>query len=612
MSLTTRLAIYDPQLLTEDDFLRGFIARRPCLERQGRHILNNINATLTRHRLIIGQRGMGKTALLRRVAIAVRDNKALHQHWIPLSFREEQYNIAQLQQLWANCADALSDWCEDQQDRDSMDQLRRACDAAEPLWPVIQAVADKHQRRLLLLVDNLQLILDNLSDADQWAWRDALQARNGPMLLACSPTLPSQLTDRDGAFYEFFSLETLRELTAAELHSHLRTLADNRGDAGHRVHTQLDQHPQRVDVLHTLCGGSPRTLTLIYHVLEQLPDQPTPGIAQVLEAVLEHATPLYKARTEALSPQQRRIVDAIGLHWDPTHSSAIHQATGLAPSNISPQIKRLEEDGLIDKVPLDGKRKGYQLVERSYATWYLMRHGNRRTRKRLHALAEFLEHYHSTQALAPHARQLLTHGSTPEAIRNAEHAYRDALDAHPKDANTWDALGNLHMDCLKDATAARDAWQTAINADPKTPSPHKNRAWADLLAGDPSAAITALTTLTLPPLTHTLLQAGIAVANGNPGEATEHLRAPLTTPDPALWRTDREDLLRLTRLFKHHHFDPYYLDWLHDQDLHLSAAPYVAAVRAFYLPGNSLRTQCPEIRHTAEPMVQWLENGQLD
>src|ERR1019366_3880913 len=67
--------------------------------------------------LIIGQRGLGKTTLLRRLAFAVEDDPALAAAWMPLVFPEEQYNVAGLGDFWLNCVDALSDALDRTSDR---------------------------------------------------------------------------------------------------------------------------------------------------------------------------------------------------------------------------------------------------------------------------------------------------------------------------------------------------------------------------------------------------------------------------------------------------------------------------------------------------------------
>ncbi|MCG8632417.1 MAG: NACHT domain-containing protein, partial [Desulfobacterales bacterium] len=195
---TLRLAIYDPLQLDEQDFLNTFVARHTVLKRLKYHIRENIEKPVLEHRLIFGQRGMGKTSLLRRLALGVRDDRTLAAHWIPLNFREEQYNIGKLDHFWQNCADVLADWCEKQGDIESADDLDKVIFSGENIYGTIRATAEKYSRRLLLLVDNLNLILDSLPVEDQWSLREKLQAKDAPLMIACTPSHVPQLADREG------------------------------------------------------------------------------------------------------------------------------------------------------------------------------------------------------------------------------------------------------------------------------------------------------------------------------------------------------------------------------------------------------------------------------
>ncbi|MFM7867678.1 MAG: hypothetical protein ACKPHU_25980, partial [Planctomycetaceae bacterium] len=72
------------------------------------------------HHLLVGQRGMGKTTLLLRIAAALR-TAPLRDRFIPLSFAKEQYTIDRLSQFWLNCIDSLADSC-DREGRDDQAQ----------------------------------------------------------------------------------------------------------------------------------------------------------------------------------------------------------------------------------------------------------------------------------------------------------------------------------------------------------------------------------------------------------------------------------------------------------------------------------------------------------
>src|ERR1039458_8725612 len=81
------VAVYNPALLKKEDLIRGFVARQPLLERLLDDLRREAPGSTPQHHLIIGQRGLGKTTLLRRLAFAVEDDPAPAAAWMPLVFQ---------------------------------------------------------------------------------------------------------------------------------------------------------------------------------------------------------------------------------------------------------------------------------------------------------------------------------------------------------------------------------------------------------------------------------------------------------------------------------------------------------------------------------------------
>jgi Flp pilus assembly protein TadD len=395
------IAYYEPRRLKEKDFLASFIAREELLD----FLLNQLRQCAdgdARHRLILGQRGMGKTSLLRRLQIGIRDHPELTGKLLPLTFREEQYNVRSLDRFWRNCGEALAEWLETSGDQTAADQLDK--DLQDPIWNKPDSAAEAFAsrvsatgRRPVLLVDNLDLILNALPDQQRWQLRRILQAPGGPIMYGAATQPPQQLGDPNAAFYDFFRWDFLEALTEAEMMTCIRRLAAANPATSASVVAVLEHTPERLRVLHTLTGGNPRILALLYGLLERADSD---SVHTDLEGLLDQVTPLYKARVEDLrSDLQRAVFDAIALHWDPITTHDLSLATGVEVTSLSPQIARLRDFGLIEEVPTSGARAGYQLGERFFNVWYLMRHGTRRTRQRMRWLTGFLETFYSGDEL---------------------------------------------------------------------------------------------------------------------------------------------------------------------------------------------------------------------
>ena len=137
----------------------------------------------------------------------------------------------------------------------------------------------------------------------------------------------------------------------------------------------MRQNPGRIAALHQLTGGNPRTTVLLFHLYAE---DFAPTVFGDLEQLLDRVTPLYKARFEELSPQMQVVAGAMANHWDPIAARQLAEATGLVPNQVSPQLDRLQKLGWVEEVELFGTaRAGYQIAERFFNVWFLMRRAHR-------------------------------------------------------------------------------------------------------------------------------------------------------------------------------------------------------------------------------------------
>jgi tetratricopeptide (TPR) repeat protein len=430
------VAVYNPDLLSKTELISYFVARRPLLDR----LLGDLRREATpQHRLIIGQRGMGKTTLLRRLRYGIEDDPELSRRWLPLTFPEEQYDVVRLSDLYLNCIDALGDTLEEMGRHAEAEALDGAVEAlpdrAEPerarqALEILLGAARRLDRGLVLLIDNIELVFERLKE-HQWTLRELLSVEQRLLLVGASASMLEATYVYKEPFYDFFLVHELKGLNEGEMRDVLRNLAQlGKTPAVERV---LDEDPARIRTLHVLSGGNPRTLVLLYGVLAQ----GTEGdVRSDLERLLDQCTPLYKARFEALPAQMQQIVDAMAIHWDPISAGELAAQVRLEAKAVSSQLNRLADQGLIEKVEYHPAGKlGYQVAERFFNIWYLMR-ASRRVRRRLVWLVEFLKLFYGREHLAPHARRHLraeTGADANSRVRHAEYslALAEAVEERP-------------------------------------------------------------------------------------------------------------------------------------------------------------------------------------
>jgi hypothetical protein len=398
-------AIYNPHLLNKEELIGLFAARRKLLDQLLEDLSRCRPGEAPQHHLLVGLRGMGKTMLLRRLHFAVEDDPELAETWLPLAFPEEQYNVGRLSDLWLNCIDALGDVLERlghgaeaerlDADLEALLDLEEERRARETL-ALLLATAGGLERRLVLLIDNIDLIFERIPD-QAWTLREVLSEEPAILLIGASARALESSYKYDQPFYDFFQIHELGGLNLEETTEVLRRYAERwRNEAVLKI---VREQPERIRTLHTLTGGNPRTLALLYNILGRGLDG---DVRTDLESLLDLCTPPYKARLEALPTQRQRVLHALAVHWHPASAAAVAGELRLDVNATSSQLSRLVKDGLVEAVPYDPQTKtGFQLADRFFNIWYLMR-ATRRARRRLIWLVEFLKMFYSQEIICSH------------------------------------------------------------------------------------------------------------------------------------------------------------------------------------------------------------------
>lgn len=388
--------LYNPALLSREDLRSLFVARHA--ERD--EILGHLRAagSSPQHSLVLGERGMGKTTLLLRLAHSVEEEPDLFRQWLAVRFDEEQYNIGELADFWLNCLEKIGEDTGDTKPLEIVDRLIREYpdrdksqkEKNDPLEEAaflrLRQYAVQHERRLLLLVDNLDLLLARLDPKlEAHRLREVLQQETWLMLVGASTRPILETFNYYSPFYDLFRVIPLAPLSFEETLDFLKKL----GACFHREKDTADVIEQRredLSILHTLMGGNLRTITLLF---SNLHEDPSAELEFLLERLLDQYTSSYKDSIEALPPQGQRVFDALARSWNPATAEEIARDLRIERGVASAQLHRLVDRDLAVKVQLPRRSLGFQIRDRLFNLWYLMR-GGRRQRPHLRALLAFL------------------------------------------------------------------------------------------------------------------------------------------------------------------------------------------------------------------------------
>ena len=394
-----RLPVYNPHIQTDAEVIASFVARRKLFAR----VIDDLRSEPAQGRaqphLIIGTRGMGKTTLLMRLAAELR-RPEFAGRFVPLVFAEEQYSVDRLSKFWLNCLDSLADAWQKRGETGRLAEIDTSVARCETQArgvsrdqdaPLATRVLDELLRlagaeRPVLLVDNIQLMFERLPVVQQHALREVLMRAGGPVLIAASPHPVLETQDYGAPFYDLFKTHWLSPLSVEEMCELLVELAklQGRGDIASRIAAQ----PGRLKTLHLLTGGNPRAAVLLFHLYAE---GLSSNVYADLEGVLDLVTPLYKARFEELAPQMQVVAAALAEEWDPCTARQLADLTSLPITQISPQVHRLEKLGFIESVELARGEQGWQIAERLFNLWFLMRLASRKRARSLERLTYFLE-----------------------------------------------------------------------------------------------------------------------------------------------------------------------------------------------------------------------------
>jgi Flp pilus assembly protein TadD/predicted ArsR family transcriptional regulator len=529
--------VYNPQSLSKTEALAQFHARQAAYL----SLMDILREERPSHVLIIGTRGMGKTTLLQRVRYGVEEDAELNSRYLVLAFPEEQYNVNRLHRFLLNAVDALADAMERLKNQRMLEDVEeyigvvRKCTPEEIEERVPQFLAEitqQMQKSLLLLVDNADRLFEVIEDRQQWRLRELLSSRRDLTFFGATTQASDGIYGPERAFFEFFKIHRLEPLTFAEVRDLLLRLSESveekegeKGAAKRRVAEWLDADAKRLDTLVQLTGGNPRTTVLLFHlVLDGLAG----GAREYLEQLLDQVTPTYKGRVDELPPQAQQVLDAVAIRWDPVIAVEVAEDTGLETSAVSTQLTRLVRQGILEKADAgDSKKALYQVAERFFNIWYLMR-ASRRVRAKLRWFVEFLRVFFDSDELEQMAWQRIkryqrTWRGHPEELETAfayvlasrarrdrfeeylrqkcadteekwrpfldsiecpvverkqvgdrpgearsgiEAGLRKAIEVDPENAAHWGNLGQLLAQDLECAAEAEAAYRRAIELDP--------------------------------------------------------------------------------------------------------------------------------------------------
>lgn len=382
--------IYNPAQLSPDELKASFVARQETLAEMLRLLGEQNPDRPCQHMLLVGSRGMGKTTLGLRFLQAVRETPDLAEAWQPVAFYEESYQVTDLADFWLTALHHLTRATRDSRWEDKAEGL--AADEKDPQRLAAYALSSlidfcrESGKRLILFVENLDIVFSQLSDKREFHALRALLIKHPEMLLIGSANAVFEaIRYRGEPFYEFFRVFLLEGLGCEEYLQIFRALAEREGKT--EIAETLNRERGRIETIRRLTGGNPRLLVLTYGILIE---SPLGSAFEDLEQLIDEQTPYFKSRIEELPTQSRKVFHCLAEEWSPMLAREVSAAARLSSSHTSAQLKQLVDKGYAKEVRSDReKRVRYEVADRFYNIYFLLRF-SRRGYRRLKLLVAFL------------------------------------------------------------------------------------------------------------------------------------------------------------------------------------------------------------------------------
>jgi tetratricopeptide (TPR) repeat protein len=371
MAHSIALGTYNPSQVPKETLLAEFTARRDMLSDLLGILRSNAPGEPCQHSLLIGPRGFGKTTSLFALKYLLEDDEKLAANWAPLLFDEENYQIADLAGFWLECLRLTeSAFRISSKARYAALSLSRDPNLESIAREAFLSVLDQQHRRALLLVDNINDIFSVVcNEGEQHRLRAFLLEDSRVCIVGTASTYFEAIQDTDQPFYNLFRAFRLDRFSPEEMRVAVEAMAKARSpdERGFSLPTAEGYWKG----LHILTGGNPRLVKMVFQLMEQ---GVTLDFRAQLEGLLDAYTPYFKHRIESMSPQQRRVFDAIALAWDPVQIGDIAPGLRMESNQISAQVRSLMDAHLITIAGGSAKRRTYQIADRFSNIYYFMRY----------------------------------------------------------------------------------------------------------------------------------------------------------------------------------------------------------------------------------------------
>lgn len=395
---------------SDEEIISQFVVRNHELNVILETLRGNIHSPSCQHVLVVAPRGRGKTMLLTRVAAELRTNDGFSEHLLPVRFMEESQEIFNLADFWLETLFHLAGELathhpelarELKETHAALTDRWRESELGEQARARVLETADRLDRKLVLMVENLQMLCEDVDEGFGWGLREVLQSEPRIMLVASATSRFESLDDAGQPFFELFRTVNLERLPTEDC----RRLWE--------VLTGEEASSREIRPLEILTGGSPRLLVVVagfarHGSMRQLMED--------LVTLIDEHTEYFRSHLESLPKTERRVYLAVIDLWRPSKPGEIATRARMDIRVVSTMLKRLRDRGAVIVEGI-GRKQMYSAAERLYSIYYkLRREGDEAAVVR--NLIHFMAVFYGESELKEISGKLIAEAMKSKAIRD--------------------------------------------------------------------------------------------------------------------------------------------------------------------------------------------------
>lgn len=339
------------------------VGRKKTIDVLEKEVTNCVKNSNNIQYLLVGNRGCGKTHLLRVLYNRISINETISNNIKIAYLAEEEIGIDSFFALLVRIIESFIRWSDNLEEKEDwrlkIDSLKiiNPSDREENAKKMI--ISSLQGKQLFILAENINEIFTGMKPKGQARLRDFIQRTDKVNFIATSQTLFSDIQNEDKPFHNFFQIVHLKRLNEKQTKTLLVKMATIEKANDLIEHLSTPQGNGQARAIHFLSEGNHRLIALFFEFLKS---DIKSNLTEPFLQTLDKLKPYYESFLRHLPPQQQKIVQFLAIKHQPQLGSTIAKECFLTPGGTSKQMNELKNKGFVDAHRI-GRDNKYELTE---------------------------------------------------------------------------------------------------------------------------------------------------------------------------------------------------------------------------------------------------------